>query len=67
MKGAGVKFRQIAICRDGGSVLFEFNGSIYFLDKGIGSETHGTIFHGNNRKGLPVNDELRKKISSYVS
>lgn len=63
----GKSFKEIAVARDGGSTIFEYDGRTFFLDWGIGSSTHGYIFHGRDRSGATVHEDLYKEIRPLFS
>jgi hypothetical protein len=61
-----MKATVIAVARDGGSKLIEYRGKTYFLDNKINSETRGQMFHGNNRFGKKVTNDLSNEIKAKL-
>lgn len=52
-----MKFENIEMYMDGGSIAFSYNGIDYHIDRGIGSRTKYQLFFGeiNNRLGVVPN------------
>jgi len=55
--------KHVKTCRDGGSILLEYMGSLYFVDRGIASPTWGDIFGwSDGQRGVKVNHILENRI-----